>query len=102
MEELKILLARQRDDLDSVCVLPVWHGIEYQQCCSLERVYDTEVWVGGEPKPAQQDLLQWAKTARELLQTTAVREDQVGQQAHIGRVRAAASSILFSWACLDL
>ena len=39
MEELEILLARQRSDQGGVHVLPVWYGVNYQQCCDLEAVY---------------------------------------------------------------
>ena len=78
MEELEILLARQRAEPGSVRVLPVWYGITYQQCCDLEAVYELEEnWVGGEPKPAPNVLAHWAGTVRELLKTTAVRDDQV-------------------------
>ena len=79
MKELEILLARQRSDPESVRVLPVWYEVNYQQCCNLEVVYCSEEWVGGEKKPAQNVLDHWAKTVRELLHTTAVKDEQVGK-----------------------
>ena len=81
MKELDILLARQRADPGSVCVLPVWYGVTCQQCCDLEAVYHSEEWVGGEPKPSPDILKRWATTVRELLNTTAVRDDQVGNES---------------------
>ena len=79
MEELEILLARHRADPRSVLVLPVWYGIDYQRVCNLEAGYHSEEWVGGQAKPAPDVLARWAKTVRELLNTTAVRDDQVGR-----------------------
>lgn len=93
MKELEILLARQRADPGSVRVLPVWHGISYQHCSDLEAVYASEEWACGAPRPAQDVLARWAQTVRELLKTTAVRDDQVGQTLHFARVRAAAASL---------
>lgn len=96
MEELAILLTRQRADPGSVRVLPVWYGITYQQCCDLEAVYEIEEnWVGGEHKPAPNVMAHWAGTVRELLKTTAVRDDQVGRHIVCLRfvcARAAVSS----------
>ena len=78
MMELDILLARQRADPGSVRVLPVWYNVTYQQCCNLQTVYHSEKWVGGELKPAQDVLDRWANTVRELLNTPAVRDEEVG------------------------
>ena len=93
MKELDILLARQRAALGNVRVLPVWYKVNYQQCCDLEAAYHSEEWAGGEPKPAPDVLERWATTVRELLNTTAVRDDQVGMTCFYARVRAAAVSL---------
>ena len=86
MKELEILLARQRADPGTVRVLPVRYGITYRQCCNLQTVYHGEKWVGGELKPAQDVLDRWANTVRELLSTTAVRDDQVGMERLLKRM----------------
>lgn len=77
MMELEILLERKRADADSVCVLPVWYGINYKQCRDLEAAYYGQEWVGGEQMPSAEVLAHWAKTVRDLLEITAVRDDQV-------------------------
>ena len=102
MEELEILLARQRADTGSVRVLPVWYGITYQQCCNLEAVYSSkEHWVGGEEKPAPDVLARWASTVRELLKTTAVRDDQVRKLLQAIGKSAGCVLMPFSKCCVD-
>ena len=87
MEELEISLARQRTEPGSVRVLPVWYGITYQQCYNLEAVYNSEEWIGGEVKPAPNVLARWAMAVRELLELSAIRDDQVTDSASCRNAR---------------
>ena len=81
MEELELLLARQRAAPGSVRVVPVWYKLNEQQCSDLEAAYHSEEWVGREPKPGPDVLRRWADVVRELSKTTAVRDDQVDLSA---------------------
>ena len=74
MEELEIIISRKPG---SFCLLPVWYGITYKQCSNLSASYSTEPWVGGEDKPAPSVLQHWAGNVKRLLDTVAVRDDQV-------------------------
>ena len=77
MEELKLLVLRKRAKKDCFCLLPVLYGITYEQCSSLATEYHSEPWVGDADKPAKEILSQWADCVKELLEVTAIREDQV-------------------------
>ena len=76
MEELALLLKRKRQD-QSFRLLPVLYGITYEQCTSLPEGYHSERWVLKGNKPGEDVLQQWAAAVQDLLEITAVREDQV-------------------------
>lgn len=76
MEELTLLLKRKRQEQD-FRLLPVLYGITYEQCTSLPEDYHSDAWVIKGDKPGNDVLQQWAAAVQELLDITAVREDQV-------------------------
>ena len=76
MEELALLLKRKRED-QGFRLLPVLYGITYEQCTSLPQGYHTDEWGLKGGKPADDILQGWAAAVEELLNITAVREDQV-------------------------
>ena len=76
MLELETLLKRDRS---SFCLLPVWHGITYQQCVELETGYTHDPWVGNEEKPDLETLERWAGTVKQLLDTVMIRDNKVSK-----------------------
>ena len=76
MEELALLLKRKRQE-QGFRLLPVLYGITYEQCRSLPEGYHSEDWVLKGDKPGENILQQWAAAVKELLDITAVRQDQV-------------------------
>ena len=77
MQELAALLERKRR-VQGFCLLPVLYGITYGQCLNLAEGLNADVWTGSEERPSDEDLRERAAAVKELLDITAVREDQVG------------------------
>jgi hypothetical protein len=87
--ELGIFLEREASDPSGILVIPVFLGLNEEQCDDLEGLYHSQPWPQGLPQPSEQgraeSLKEWAAAVEQLrMQRTAAWGKEVGGARALG------------------